>query len=135
MKSILIEEAYRAIKVRDGSREVTIPMIRAVVAWTDRSKLGHCAPPRVKREKTMYIGFIGLGQMGCRHGCEPREGGARRDSLQSDASEGRSAGRSSLSEVAFAVVLQIKVILTVAFARWSACLRDDQTHRFETLQR
>ena len=31
MKSILIEEAYRAIKVRDGSREVTIPMIRAVV--------------------------------------------------------------------------------------------------------
>jgi hypothetical protein len=24
MKSILIEEAYRAIKVRDGSREVTI---------------------------------------------------------------------------------------------------------------
>jgi hypothetical protein len=67
---------------------------------------------------------------------QPREGGARRDSLQSDASEGRSAGRSgSLTEVAFAVVLQIKVILTVAFARWSACLRDDQTHRFETLQR
>ncbi len=31
MKSILIEEAYRAIKVRDGSREVTIPMIRAVI--------------------------------------------------------------------------------------------------------
>ena len=31
MKSILIEEAYRAIKVRDGSREVTITMIRAVV--------------------------------------------------------------------------------------------------------
>jgi Family of unknown function (DUF5681) len=31
MKSILIEDAYRAIKVRDGSREVTIPMIRAVV--------------------------------------------------------------------------------------------------------
>lgn len=31
MKSILIEEAYRAIKIRDGSREVTIPMIRAVV--------------------------------------------------------------------------------------------------------
>src|ERR1700736_933330 len=31
MKSILIEEAYRAIKVRDGNREVTIPMIRAVV--------------------------------------------------------------------------------------------------------
>jgi DDE domain/Family of unknown function (DUF5681) len=31
MKSILIEEAYRAIKVRDGSREVTIPMIGAVV--------------------------------------------------------------------------------------------------------
>jgi hypothetical protein len=31
MKAILSEEAYRAIKVRDGSREVTIPMIRAVV--------------------------------------------------------------------------------------------------------
>ena len=31
MKSILIEEAYGAIKVRDGSREVTITMIRAVV--------------------------------------------------------------------------------------------------------
>jgi len=29
MKSILIEKAYRAIKVRDGSWEVTIPMIRA----------------------------------------------------------------------------------------------------------
>ena len=31
MKSILMEEAYRAIKVRHGSQEVTIPMIRAVV--------------------------------------------------------------------------------------------------------
>jgi hypothetical protein len=31
MKSILIEEAYRAIKVRDGTREVTITVIRAVV--------------------------------------------------------------------------------------------------------
>jgi Family of unknown function (DUF5681) len=31
MKSILIEEAYRAIKVRDGNREVTITTIRAVV--------------------------------------------------------------------------------------------------------
>ena len=31
MKSILIDEPYRAIKIRDESREVTIPMIRAVV--------------------------------------------------------------------------------------------------------
>jgi Family of unknown function (DUF5681) len=31
MKTILIEEAYRVITVRDGSREITIPMIRAMV--------------------------------------------------------------------------------------------------------
>lgn len=31
MKTILLEEAYRVIKVRDGSREVTIPVIQAVV--------------------------------------------------------------------------------------------------------
>jgi Family of unknown function (DUF5681) len=31
MKTILLEEAYRVIKVRDGSREVAIPVIKAVV--------------------------------------------------------------------------------------------------------
>lgn len=31
MKTILLEEAYRVIKVRDGSREVTIPVIQAVL--------------------------------------------------------------------------------------------------------
>jgi 3-hydroxyisobutyrate dehydrogenase-like beta-hydroxyacid dehydrogenase len=35
------------------------------LAWTDRSKLGHCAPPRIMKEKTiMHVGFIGLGHMG-----------------------------------------------------------------------
>ena len=36
------------------------------LAWTDWSKLGHCAPPHIKKEKkkTMHIGFLGLGHMG-----------------------------------------------------------------------
>jgi hypothetical protein len=31
VKSIIIEEAYRSVKINDGKREVTIPMVKAVV--------------------------------------------------------------------------------------------------------
>jgi hypothetical protein len=63
------------------------------LTWTDRSKLGHCAPPRIKKGRPCTLASSDSGKW-FRHCCEPREGGAQRDSLQLDASEDRSAGRS-----------------------------------------
>jgi hypothetical protein len=51
MKSIVIEEAYRAIKV--GSREVTIPMIRAVVR-----SMALAAVKRRARSQRMFTALL-----------------------------------------------------------------------------